>query len=46
MPDLCHRYLVYSHGGTLYAGFLLVREDYHFGQPVVTVEADVQQRVF
>lgn len=44
--DLCHRYLMCSHGCTFYAGFPLVREHYDLCQLVMAVQSDVEQGVF
>ena len=46
MPDLCHRYLMRSHGCAFYAGLPLVREHYDLCQLVITVQSDVEQGVF
>ena len=46
MPDLCHRYLMRSHGCAFYAGLPLVREHYDLCQLVIAVQSDVEQGVF
>lgn len=42
MPDLCHRYLMRSHGCAFYAGFPLVREYHDLCQLVIAVQPDVE----
>ena len=42
MPDLCHRYLMRSHGCAFYAGLPLVREHHDLCQLVIAVQPDVE----